>query len=90
MQLDYPTHTGRRDETVDNLGDLTVPEGTRMTWLFEADNTETVEMRFGESADARLDSATREGQQLFRFDRRAMRSTPYTVSDGQYGAATCR
>ncbi len=79
VQLDYPSHTGRRDETVDNLGDLTVPEGTRVTWLFEADHTEAVEMRFGES---RLDSATREGQQLFRFDRRAMRSTPYTVVTG--------
>ncbi len=82
VQLDYPGHTGRTDETVDNLGDLTVPEGTRMTWLFEADNTEAVEMRFGESPTAQLDSATREGQELFRFDRRVMRSTAYTVVTG--------
>ena len=82
VRLDYPAHTGRRDETVDNLGDLTVPEGTRMQWVFEADHTETIEMRYGERADARLDSATREGEQLFQFTQRAMRSVPYTVITG--------
>ena len=49
VRLDYPSHTGRRDETVDNLGDLTIPEGTRLRWIFEADHTEAVELRFGES-----------------------------------------
>lgn len=78
VQLDYPGYTGRRDETLDNLGDLTIPEGTRIRWTFEADETDAVELRFGAS----LDTATREGKQIFLHDRRANRSMPYTVISG--------
>jgi len=78
VQLDYPGYTGRRDETLDNLGDLTIPEGTRVRWTFEADETDEVELRFGAS----LDTASREGKKIFLHDRRANRSTPYTVISG--------
>ena len=78
VRLDYPAYTGRRDETLDNLGDLTVPEGTRIRWTFEADNTDAVELRFGGS----LDTASREGRQVFLHDARATRSTPYTIVTG--------
>ena len=78
VDLDYPAYTGRRDETLDNLGDLTVPLGTRLRWTFESDNTDAVELRFGGS----LDTATREGRQLFLHEARAMRSVPYTVITG--------
>ncbi len=78
VSLDYPAYTGRRDETLDNLGDLTIPEGTRIRWTFEADNTDAVEVRFAE----RLDTASREGQQLFLQDARPMRSMPYTIITG--------
>ena len=81
VQLDYPAHTGRRDETVDNLGDLTVPEGTRLRWVFEADHTEAVELSFGGSRPT-LDSARREGRAIFAYERRAMASTPYTIITG--------
>ncbi len=78
VQLDYPGYTGRRDETLDNLGDLTIPQGTRIRWTFEADQTDEVELRFGES----LDTASREGRQIFLYNRRANRSMPYTVISG--------
>ena len=78
VRLDYPAYTGRRDETVDNLGDLTVPVGTRMRWTFDADNTDAIELRFGQQ----LDSAKREGRQLFLHDARALRSLPYTIISG--------
>ena len=79
VRLDYPAHTGRRDEAVDNLGDLTVPEGTRLTWVFEADHTEALELRFGEG---HTDTARREGGRVFHVERRIRRSTPYTVITG--------
>ena len=79
VALDYPAHTGRRDETLDNLGDLTVPEGTRLRWTFEAEQTDAVELRFGAG---RTDTAGREGREVFLHERRAMRSTPYTVITG--------
>ena len=79
VALDYPAYTGRRDETLDNLGDLTVPVGTRLKWTFEAEQTDAVELRFGDNP---TDTASREGRELFLFERRAMRSAPYTVITG--------
>ncbi len=35
MVLDYPAYTGREDETVVDLGDAAVPEGTTVRWLFQ-------------------------------------------------------
>ena len=79
VRLDYPGYTGRRDETVDNLGDLTIPEGTRIRWTFESEETDAVELRFGASP---TDTAQREGRTLFVHDARARRSVPYTVVTG--------
>jgi len=78
VQLGYPGYTARRDETLDNLGDLTIPEGTRIRWTFEAEQTDEVELRFGSN----LDTASREGKSIFLHDRRARRSMPYTVISG--------
>lgn len=38
--LDYPSYLRRTAENVRNAGDLTVPEGTRITWDFAARNSD--------------------------------------------------
>ena len=42
MQLDYPSHTNMKDETLSGTGNATVPEGTRVKWVISARNTESV------------------------------------------------
>lgn len=39
MQLHYPAYLNKPDETIDNNGDATVPDGTRITWSFYTKNT---------------------------------------------------
>lgn len=46
VALDYPSYTGRKDETVKNLGNLSVPEGTTARWTISASNTDAVSMKF--------------------------------------------
>ena len=43
VSLDYPGYTGRKDELIDNLGDLVLPEGTYVKWNFNTLNTEDVQ-----------------------------------------------
>lgn len=38
--LDYPDYTEKTDETIENTGDLTIPEGTEVTWRFYTRDTE--------------------------------------------------
>lgn len=41
VQLDYPKYVGKQNETLNNIGDFTIPEGTKIKWEFfteDADN----------------------------------------------------
>ncbi len=40
--LSYPAYTGKAPETVSNEGDLTLPKGTRIDWLFQSKDTDTL------------------------------------------------
>lgn len=49
LALDYPSYTGKRDETVKNNGNLMVPEGTEIKWLFNTQNTDLVSVGFNDT-----------------------------------------
>ena len=38
-QLDYPSYINRRDETLSNVGDLVIPQGTKVDWIVQSINT---------------------------------------------------
>jgi hypothetical protein len=42
MLLSYPTYTGREVETIVNLGGAAVPEGTRVRWLFQTQDADSL------------------------------------------------
>ena len=42
MLLSYPSYTGRESETVVNLGDASVPEGTHVRWLFQTQDADSL------------------------------------------------
>ena len=75
--LDYPSYTGRRDEDLSNIGDLIVPEGTRLTWDIQAAHTEAMEASF-EGITARV-TAERRGNDRFVLQSKAMHDGRYTL-----------
>ena len=42
MVLSYPAYTGRQAETLVGVGDAAVPEGTRVRWLFQTRDADSV------------------------------------------------
>ena len=44
MVLSYPAYTGRESETLVDLGDAAVPEGTTVRWLFQTRDADTLSM----------------------------------------------
>ncbi|MCQ2285850.1 MAG: hypothetical protein MJZ76_03115 [Bacteroidales bacterium] len=42
MQLQYPSYLNKNNETIENNGTATVPEGTKITWAFYTKNTDTL------------------------------------------------
>lgn len=80
VELDYPDYLGRADEQLTNIGDLTVPVGTRMRWSFDTENTGNIDLRFAsEDTTGRL---RRDGSDLYSFDKRALRNDRYTLYIG--------
>lgn len=50
MLLAYPSYTGRESETVVNLGDAAVPEGTHVRWIFQTKDADSVHFVLGDVA----------------------------------------
>jgi len=75
--LDYPSYTGRRDEDLNNIGDLVVPEGTQLTWDIQAAHTEALDALF-EGQSSKIE-AERRSEDRFILKSRASRDGRYTL-----------
>ena len=76
MQMEYPNYTGKPSETVENRGDITIPQGTKVTWKFNSRNTD--EIIFGyEDKKVNLNAKKDKSEHTMRL----MESLSYTVSN---------
>lgn len=74
-QLNYPSYTGKTNETVKNTGDLIVPAGTTLQWNFETSGTDEVNIYMEDQQYAAQPS----GKNKFVFSKRILKDTRYTV-----------
>lgn len=77
VKLDYPAYTQRADESIDNIGDVVVPIGTQIDWVFNSQNTDRISLRF--TGEEELVEAKRFSDELFTLKRRAMRDRGYML-----------
>lgn len=75
IQLTYPAYIHKANETVSNIGDLQLPQGTKLQWLFQTKNTDQIYLRF---ADTILD-ANKKSDKEFLFSKQMMQSTSYSI-----------
>lgn len=76
VKLDYPDYTGRADEVLQSVGDLMLPQGTAITWFFNAQNTDDIKMSFG---DGKAQTIARQGETNFYFSTKATADAIYKV-----------
>ncbi|MBC8051579.1 MAG: hypothetical protein H7Y13_00790 [Sphingobacteriaceae bacterium] len=75
VRLEYPAYTGKRNETISNSGDLTVPVGTKVNWWFKTDNTDAIQLKLGDK-NFKI-NAEKENQ--FVFSYKALQNTNFTA-----------
>ncbi len=63
--LDYPSYTGRPDESLVNIGDLTVPAGTKIHWKFNTKHVQTIKLSFSNATT----QAVKEGGNRFSYTK---------------------
>ena len=75
-KLNFPAYIGRANEELSNVGDLVVPQGTDIGWVFNAQNTDNLQLRFGSNTG---EEAKRFDDELFQFRRRALKDETYKL-----------
>ncbi|MBP9883069.1 MAG: DUF4175 family protein [Chitinophagales bacterium] len=73
--LKYPNYLGKKEETVQNIGDMTVPEGTKIEWSFYSQNTSQIQVALDDSTY----NAGRQPDGEFTFSRQFRQDAGYTV-----------
>ncbi len=75
IQLSYPTYLNKKNETVSNIGDMQIPQGTKMQWVFHTKNTDQIFLNF---RDTMVD-ISKSSEDEFSFSKRMMQSMPYSI-----------
>src|SRR2546428_1601428 len=75
VMLIYPGYIKKKNEVVNNTGDLSIPAGTVVSWNFKAANTEKLEMVFDNAPVA----ANRDDDNTFSFSCRFLKSSKYAI-----------
>jgi len=76
IQLNYPAYLGQESETLENTGDLMVPEGTQIKWLFETESVSELKYIDSDSATNLIQS----GENEFIHSGRFFESIRYGLS----------
>lgn len=71
--LDYPAYVGKKDELVQNVGDLTLPEGTKVQYRLAAKNISTIDFIWNQKEH---NSFKQEG---FKFSKTFYETTALSV-----------
>lgn len=77
VKLNYPNYTGRSDEDLNSIGDLVVPQGTTIDWVFNSENTDEIAMQFSKNAD--IIAAKRFSDELFTYKKKAVQDETYEL-----------
>ncbi len=75
IQLTYPVYLNKKNEMVSNVGDMQLPQGTKMQWVFHTKNADNIFLNF---ADTLID-IQHTGNDEFSFSKRMMQSTTYSI-----------
>ncbi|MCC6186627.1 MAG: hypothetical protein IT256_05680, partial [Chitinophagaceae bacterium] len=75
LQVNYPAYTGRKNEIKNALSDMLLPQGTTVSWVLAAQNTDNMWIQFGAETPSPL--TIKEGK--YNFHYRFLTDTAYSI-----------
>src|SRR3954469_20336611 len=75
LQLIYPAYLNKPNENIANTGDLQIPQGTKVKWIFNTKNTDELKLHFADSNAV----PEKNSENQFSFSRRFLQSNNYTI-----------
>jgi hypothetical protein len=80
IKLEYPAYLHKQNESLQNTGDLLIPQGTWVRWNFNTQNTESIHLAFSDSSY----SLTPASENSFTFSKRFMKNDSYVINTGNH------
>jgi len=75
VKLSYPKYLGKKDEVLRNTGDLVVPAGTKISWVFSTRATRNLRLAFSDTAFNLKPS----GENAFAYSTTLLSSKTYSI-----------
>ena len=75
LQLIYPAYLNKPNENLANTGDLQIPQGTKVNWVFNTKNTDELKLQFSDS----LALPNKSNENQFSFSRKFLQNNNYTI-----------
>jgi hypothetical protein len=75
VKLEFPLYIQRPDEIIDNIGDILIPEGTKVSWQFQTSGTDDIVLKFGNEQAKAIQKSTSD----FSFTKKIMDDVLYTL-----------
>lgn len=76
IELDYPAHTGKSNESLSNTGNLQIPEGTKANWQINTKNASDVWLQITDPNDSLV---AKNESDVFHVTNQFFRSTSYEI-----------
>jgi len=73
--IEYPAYIKRKNEKLENTGDLMVPEGAKIAWKFRAQNADQIDLVMDKNRYLLKQSL----ENIFNFSYKALKNTIYSV-----------
>lgn len=74
VDLTYPKHIKREKEQLENIGNLQIPEGTKVKWTIFTQDSEVVYMRFNAN-----EKCEKIADKTFKFEKRFLKNAKYSL-----------
>lgn len=76
VQVEYPAYTGRKNESLQSLSDMSVPAGTILSWKLKAKHTNSISIRFGATGNS---TPLKNDNDTWSSAARFLKDTSYTL-----------
>jgi len=76
LELAYPAYTGQKPEVLSNTGDISIPQGTNVTWKFYTRDTRFLTLKTG----TEMQKIEVKNSNTVTSSKRLMNPIPYSVS----------
>lgn len=74
--ITFPSYLLRKEENLENTGDLTIPAGSNITWTFSTSNVDEIVLSF----DGTNATATRKNSEIFTYTRKFLKNEHYSIA----------